>query len=78
VAGHYVSPLRWVAVSGLSRDGVTIATMGRVGWLVLAGVVIATVTALWRRRGSGGRGGDVEVGPVSDAWLAEQRGRKDS
>jgi hypothetical protein len=51
--------------------------MGPAGWLVLAGVVAAAVAALWRRRAPARRGGDVEVGPVSDAWLAEQRGRKD-
>ena len=52
--------------------------MGLVGWLAIAvasGVVLA-VFGLWR---SGKRrGGTPDVGPISDGWLAEQRGRKDS
>jgi hypothetical protein len=52
--------------------------MGLVGWLAIAvasGVVLA-VFGLWR---SGKRrGGTPDVGSVSEGWLAEQRGRKDS
>jgi hypothetical protein len=52
--------------------------MGLVGWLAIAvasGVVLAGF-GLWR---SGKRrGGTPDVGPVSEGWLAEQRGRKDS
>jgi hypothetical protein len=52
--------------------------MGLVGWIAIAvasGVVLA-VFGLWR---SGKRrGGTPDVGPVSEGWLAEQRGRKDS
>jgi len=49
-------------------------------WIVvavaaLAGIVIA---GLRRRSTGGGRAADVDVGPVSEGWLSEQRGRKDS
>jgi hypothetical protein len=52
--------------------------MGLVGWLAIAvasGVVLA-VFGLWRAGKH--RGATPDVGPVSDSWLAEQRGRKDS
>ena len=51
--------------------------VGLVGWLAIAvasGVVLA-VFGLWRS--SKHRGATPDVGPVSDGWLAEQRGRKD-
>jgi hypothetical protein len=54
--------------------------MGAVPWLVVAVAAVASlVIAGLRRRSSGaGRSADVEVGPVSEGWLSEQRGRKDS
>lgn len=48
-------------------------------WLQLGlvgGAIILTAAILsryWRRRGSRNR---IDVGPVSDAWLAEQRSRR--
>jgi hypothetical protein len=52
--------------------------MGLMGWLAIAvasGVVLA-VFGLWRSGWRRGRTPD--VGPVSEGWLAEQRGRKNS
>ena len=52
--------------------------MGLVGWLAIAvasGVVLAVV-GLWH---SGKRRGETfDMGRVSEGWLADQRGRKDS
>ena len=60
-----------------AQHGFASAVMGLVGWLAIAvasGVVLA-VFGLWRS--SKHRGATPDVGPVSDGWLAEQRGRKD-
>jgi hypothetical protein len=47
-----------------------------VGGVAIATVVVAVAVALrWR---GGRQSADVDVGPVSDGWLSEQRGRKDS
>jgi hypothetical protein len=48
-------------------------------WIVVAVAAVAgIVIARLRRRSTGGsRSGEVEVGPVSEGWLSEQRGRKD-
>jgi hypothetical protein len=46
--------------------------VGALGWIAVAGVALLAV-GLWRRKR---RGGAPDVGPVSDNWLAEQRGRK--
>jgi hypothetical protein len=44
-------------------------------WMLgIAGGAIVLALALWKRtRRSGSR--EIDVGPVSDAWLAEQRAR---
>jgi hypothetical protein len=45
-------------------------------WMLgLAGSAIVVALAIWKRarRRSGTRG--IDVGPVSEAWLAEQRAR---
>jgi hypothetical protein len=52
-------------------------------WLGIAVVVVAglAVAALTKLRGSssgGGKSADVDVGSVSEGWLSEHRGRKDS
>jgi hypothetical protein len=52
--------------------------MGAVPWIVVALAVAGIVIAGLRRRTGGGRYTDVDVGPVSEGWLSEQRGRKDS
>jgi hypothetical protein len=52
--------------------------MGAVPWIVVAVAVAGIVIAGLRRRTGGGRYTDVDVGPVSEGWLSEQRGRKDS
>jgi hypothetical protein len=50
--------------------------MGAV-WVGLAVAAVAAVVALLRRSSARGRSADVEVGSVSEAWLSEQRARKD-
>jgi hypothetical protein len=49
--------------------------MGSFMWLAAAAALVVVAGAalgLWKR------GSDVDAGTVSDSWLAEQRGRKDS
>ena len=47
-------------------------------WIGVAVAAAAAVIALVRRLSAGGRSADVDVGPVSEGWLSEQRARKDS
>ncbi len=52
--------------------------MGALRWIAVAvasGVVLGV--GLWRRYGVR-RGASLDVGSVSEGWLAEQRGQKDS
>jgi hypothetical protein len=48
-------------------------------WIALAGVAtLAALAAAIRRFVRHKRSMDIDVGTVSEGWLSEQRGRKDS
>jgi hypothetical protein len=52
--------------------------MGAV-WVVAALAVVVVLIAVVRRvRTSGKPAADVDLGSVSESWVSEQRGRKDS
>jgi hypothetical protein len=61
----------------LSHPSGTIRSMGAV-WLGVAVAVVAGIVALLRRSSAGGKSADVDAGSVSESWLSEERGRKDS
>jgi hypothetical protein len=44
-------------------------------WWLAAGTIV--VTLIVRRLVNGSASSDIEVGGVSETWLAEQRGKKD-
>ena len=46
-------------------------------WMAIASGVLVAVVGLWRRSGKR-RWAALDVGAVSEGWLAEHRGRKDS
>jgi hypothetical protein len=49
-------------------------------WIgIVVAVVVSLAAAVMKRRVAAGRkSNDVDVGSVSEGWLSEQRGRKDS
>jgi len=51
--------------------------MGALRWIAVAvaSSVVLAVVGLWRSNKR--RRSRLDVGPVSDSWLAEQRGRKE-
>jgi hypothetical protein len=51
--------------------------MGAV-WIVGAVVVAVLVATVARLASFGGKPADIDLGPVSDGWLSQQRARKDS
>jgi hypothetical protein len=51
--------------------------MGAV-WIGVAVAVVAALVAVVRRASTGRKSADVDVGSVSESWLSEERGRKDS
>jgi hypothetical protein len=63
----------------VAARGYRIRGMGELRWVAIPlalGVVFAVV-GVWRRSAKGGWA-VLDVGSVSEGWLAQQRGRKDS
>ncbi len=54
--------------------------MGPGAWIVVVAVAVGlAVVGLWRRLPGGGQSADLDhLGSVSEGWLSDERGRKDS